>query len=169
MARPIAAVDDALERRVRDLGYEVVDVEWAGSDRRPILRIRIDHVEPELVGDGVTVDDCVEVSKGLEPWLDALESVPDAYTLEVSSPGVERPLTRAKDFVRFAGHEIAVKGPEVLAGRATYLEGELIGLKEEEDGSGTILLRLPGGDEVAIPRREISGARLIFRWEQGGT
>ena len=165
MAKPIAEVEDQLEPRVRDLGYEVVDVEWAGSDRRPILRIRIDHIEAELVGDGITVDDCVEVSKGLERWLDALEAMPEGYTLEVSSPGVDRPLNRAEDFVRFVGREIAVKGPEVLAGRATYLEGELVGLEEEAEGPGTIRLRLPGGDEVAIPRSEISGARLIFRGE----
>jgi len=113
----------------------------------------------------VNLDECAEVSKGLEPWLDGHEEVPEAYTLEVSSPGVERPLTRSKDFVRFAGREIAVKGPEVLAGRATYLEGELIGLDEEPEGPGTIRLRLPGGEEVAISRDEISGARLIFRWE----
>lgn len=165
MAKPIPRVERGLERRVGALGYEVVEVEWAGSDHRPILRLRIDYAEPELVGGSVTLDECAEVSKGLEPWLDGHEEVPEAYTLEVSSPGVERPLTRSKDFVRFAGREIAVKGPEVLAGRATYLEGELIGLDEEPEGPGTIRLRLPGGEEVAISRDEISGARLIFRWE----
>lgn len=166
MAEPIPEVEDQLERRLRDLGYDLVDVEWAGSDRRPILRIRIDHLDLEVAEErSVTVDECAEVSQELEPWLDGLDAVPDQYTLEVSSPGVDRPLNRARDFLRFIGREIAVKGPEVLADRATYLEGELLGLEEEPDGPGSVLLRLPGGDEVKIPRDEISGAHLIFRWE----
>lgn len=166
MARPIPEVESDLERRVRGLDYDLVDVEWAGSDRRPILRIRIDHLDLDLAESrGVTVDECAEVSQALEPWLDEMEEVPAQYTLEVSSPGVDRPLNRARDFMRFIGREIAVKGPEVLAGRATYLEGELIGLEEEPEGPGSVLLRLPGGDEVRIPRDEISGAHLIFRWE----
>lgn len=166
MAKPIAEVEDQLERRVRDLDYDLVDVEWAGSDRRPILRIRIDHLDLDLAEErSVNVDECAEVSKGLERWLDDLEAMPEQYTLEVSSPGVDRPLNRARDYLRFIGREIAVKGPEVLADRATYLEGELLGLEEEPDGPGNVLMRLPGGDEVKIPRDEISGAHLIFRWE----
>ncbi len=164
MARPIPEVLSELEPRLRNLGYDLVDIEWAGSDRRPILRIRIDHAEdPEERG--VTVDDCVAASKGLEPWLDELEAVPEGYTLEVSSPGVERPLTRSRDFERFAGHPVAVKGPEVLAGRATYLEGELVGLETEDDGAEIVVLRLPGGDVLRIPREEISGAKLRHEWE----
>lgn len=164
MAQPIPEVESELERRLRDLGYDLVDVEWAGRDRSPILRIRVDHVE-DSDDRAVTVDDCVEASRGLEPWLDDVEEMPEGYTLEVSSPGVERPLNRARDFVRFAGHPVAVKGPEVLAGRATYLEGELLGLEEAADGSDVVVLRLPGGDEVRIPRDEISGAKLRYEWE----
>lgn len=166
MAKPIPEVEDQLERRVQDLGYDLVDVEWAGSDHRPILRIRIDHLDLDLAEErSVTVDECAEVSHELEEWLDDLEAISEQYTLEVSSPGVDRPLNRARDYYRFIGREIAVKGPEVLADRATYLEGELLGLEEEPDGPGSVLLRLPGGDEVKIPRDEISGAHLIHRWE----
>lgn len=166
MGEPIPAVEEELEERLRGLDYDLVDVEWAGSRDRPIIRIRVDHLDPDLEeGGGVTVDECAEVSRALEPWLDDSDEVPRQYTLEVSSPGVERPLRRSRDFLRFMGHEIAVKGPEVLADRATYLEGELVGLEEEPDGPGSILLRLPGGDELRIPRDEISGAHLLFRWE----
>lgn len=166
MAKPIPEVQEQLERRLQDLGYDLVDEEWAGSDRRPILRIRIDHLDPGLADEqGVTVDECAEVSHELEAWLDDAPDVPERYTLEVSSPGVDRPLRRSRDFLRFIGREVAVKGPEVLAGRATYLEGELLGLEEEPDGPGSVLLRLPGGDEVKIPRDRISGAHLIFRWK----
>ncbi|MFW6200044.1 MAG: ribosome maturation factor RimP [Gemmatimonadota bacterium] len=166
MGKPIPAVEEELEERLRALDYDLVDVEWAGSGSRPIIRVRVDHLEPDLEeGEGVTVDECVEVSRALERWLDQLDEMPERYTLEISSPGVDRPLKRTKDFLRFIGHEIAVKGPEVLAERATYLEGELVGLEEEPEGSGSIYLRLPGGDELKIPRDEISGAHLLFRWK----
>lgn len=159
---PIPEVERDLERRVDELGYELVDTEWAGSDHRPILRIRVDV--PEGAARRVSVDDCTAVSRGLEPWLDSLESLPERYMLEVSSPGVERPLTRSRDFDRFVGEQVAVKGPEVLVDRATRLEGELLGLVRDEAGE-RVRLRLPGGDEVEIPRREISGAHIIFRWK----
>ncbi|MDX1568433.1 MAG: ribosome maturation factor RimP [Longimicrobiales bacterium] len=166
MGEPIRAVEEELEERLQALDYDLVDVEWAGSRDRPIIRLRVDHLEPDLEErEGVTVDECAEVSRALEPWLDELDEVPERYTLEVSSPGVDRPLKRTRDFLRFMGHEIAVKGPEVLADRATYLEGELVGLEEEPEGSGSIYLRLPGGEELKIPRDEISGAHLLFRWK----
>ena len=90
--------------------------------------------------------------------------MPERYVLEVSSPGVERPLVRSGDFERFAGKKIAVKGPAPLAGRATRLEGELLGLAREGAGEERVLLCLPDGDEVEIPRTEIAGARLVFEW-----
>jgi len=162
MARGLPEGEGELVGRVEALGFDVVRVEWAGSRRRPILRVRIDR--PEGAGDGVTVDDCAVVSRGLEPWLDALEVLPEKYVLEVSSPGLDRPLTREGDWERFSGREVAVKGSTLLGGRATYLEGELVGLSEEE-GTPVVLLRLAGGDEVRIPRRDISGAHLVFRWK----
>jgi ribosome maturation factor RimP len=164
MARAVPAVAAEIEARVTELGYDLVDVEWAGSARRPIVRIRIDLPPSAAGGRAVSVDDCARVSRGLEPWLDGLDAMPDRYVLEVSSPGVDRPLTRARDFERFAGSAVAVKGDEVLAGRARRLEGELLGLSRDGEGRETVLLRLPGGEEVAIPRGEIAGAHLVYRW-----
>lgn len=173
MARPVPKVARELEARVERLGYELVDVGWAGSAHRPLLRIRIDRGSgsPGVEGtagvdgkEGVTLEDCALVSRALEVWLDGTEAMPERYVLEVSSPGVDRPLRRAKDFERFVGKKVAVKGRASLAGRANRLEGELLGL----DGSGTpeerVRLRLPGGDEVEIPRTEITGAHLVFEW-----
>ena len=162
MARPVPEVDREMGPRLRQLGYELVDVEWAGSSRRPIIRIRIDR--PEAGADDVIgVDDCARVSKALEPWLDELASMPERYVLEVSSPGVDRPLLRPRDFERFAGKKGAVKGSAMLAGRSTRLEGELLGLAAGE-GEERVRLRLSDGEEVEIPRREITGAHLIFEW-----
>lgn len=165
MAKPVPEVQGELEARVESLGFELVDAEWAGSARRPILRIRVD-VPEQVGGEGVTVGDCATVSRGLEAWLDALEAMPERYVLEVSSPGVERPLVRGRDFTRFAGQKVAVKGHDVLAGRARRLEGELLGLAEDdEEEKERVRLRLPGGDEVEIPREEIAGAHIVFEWK----
>ena len=166
MARAVPEVERELDERVEALGFELVHVEWAGSERRPILRIRIDVPGGAASGDeGVTVDDCATVSRGLERWLDGAEALPDKYVLEVSSPGLERPLMRSRDWSRFVGEEVAVKGPEKLAGRATRLEGELLGVAREEDGREVVRLKLPGGDEVVVPRDELDGAHIVYKWK----
>jgi len=161
--RPIPEIEGELSARVEALGFEVVDVRWGGSVRRPALRVRIDRAD-STPGHGVTVDECAKVSRGLEPWLDELEQLPERYVLEVSSPGVDRPLVRDGDFRRFRGERVAVKGHDVLAGKARRLEGELLGL-EEGEGVQVVCLRLPDGDEVKIPRSEIAGAHLVFTWK----
>ncbi len=127
------------------------------------MRIRIDRPAGQS-GEGITVDDCARVSRALEGWLDAMEAMPERYVLEVSSPGVDRPLRRPRDFERFVGQRVAVKGPAPLAGRATRLEGELLGLAGGGTGKERVCLRLPDGEEVEIPRNEITGAHLLFEW-----
>jgi ribosome maturation factor RimP len=72
---------------------------------------------------------------------------------------------KGSDFERFRGERVAVNGNDVLAGRARRLEGELLGLRETESGSEQVLLRLPGGDEVSIPRSDIRRAHLVFTWK----
>ncbi len=163
MGRRIPEVEEELEARVDDLGYELVDVVWAGSSRRPILRIRIDR-PGSTPGQGVTVDDCAVVSRALEPWLDAMDAVPERYVLEVSSPGVDRPLTRPAHWARFAGEEVAIRGHGVLAGRGKRLEGTVVAL-EEVDGGESVRVRLPDGEEVRIPLDQVADAHLIYRWE----
>ena len=158
--RSIADIDHEVEVRVEAMGFELVDIRWGGSARRPALRVRIDRPD-STPGDGVTVDDCAKVSRALEPLLDGREELPERYVLEVSSPGVDRPLLRDRDYQRFRGERVAVKGHDILAGRARRLEGELLGLDE---GEGAVRLRLPDGDEVSIPRAEIAGANLVFTW-----
>jgi ribosome maturation factor RimP len=161
--RAIPEVEREIEVRVEDLGFELVDLRWGGSSRRPVLRVRIDRPD-SVQGTGVTVDDCAVVSRSLERWLDENEKLPEKYVLEVSSPGVDRPLVRSRDFQRFRGERVALKGRDVLAGRARRLEGELLGM-EEGDGSEVVRIRLPDGDEVSIPRDAIAGANLVFTWK----
>lgn len=163
MAKPIPGVAEQLDARVEELGFELVEIEWAGSDRRPILRLRVDRPGESALDSGVSLDDCVTVSRGLEPWLDELEAVPEKYVLEVSSPGVDRALVRARDFDRFAGQWVAVKGRDILAGKARRLEGELVGLVMEGDRE-IVRLRNKSG-EFDVPRDEIVRANVVYRWE----
>jgi ribosome maturation factor RimP len=164
----IAMADDSLEReleaRIGALGFELVELERAGTRSRPILRLRIDRAgspaEP-----GVTLDDCARVSRALEPFLDGHEGLAEQYVLEVSSPGVERPLVRERDWERFAGREVAIKGYGPLAGRGRRLEGEILGLGEPGEHGRAVRIRLSDGAEVAIPLREIARAQLVFRWD----
>jgi ribosome maturation factor RimP len=145
--RAVPEIDQELDRRVEDLGYELVEIRWGGSGKRPMLKLR------------------VAVSRALEEWLDEFEGLSERYVLEVSSPGVDRPLVRARDFERFRGEQVAVKGKEVLLGRATRLEGELMGLEAEGTGEEAVLLRLTSGEEVSVPRSEIRKAHLVFTWK----
>jgi len=156
-------IEREMEARVDALGFELVDVRWGGSGGRPSLRVRIDRPDA-VVGHGVTVDDCAVVSRALGPWLDARPDLPARYVLEVSSPGVDRPLTKDRDFQRFRGQKVAVKGHDVLVGRARRLEGELLGL-EEGEGGPAVRLRLADGDEVSIPRERVAGVNLVFTWK----
>ena len=150
-----------VEGRVEELGFELVEMEEAGNARRPILRLRIDLPDSEP-GRGVSLDDCARVSRAIEAHLDERPDLAATYVLEVSSPGVERPLVKRRDFERFAGKEAALVGKAPLAGRARRLEGELVGISDR-DGSEIVALRLPDGEVLEIPRGEVSRAHLIYR------
>lgn len=156
-----------MERRVAELGFEMVELEQAGSKARPILRLYVDRPDSKAGEPGVSLDDCASISRALEPWLDTHEGLSDRYVIEVSSPGVERPLVRTRDWERFAGAEVAVKGRGVLADRAKRLEGTLLGLRGDE-GAQRVALRLPNGDEVEVPLADIDRGNLVYRWERGG-
>ncbi len=166
VARPIPEIDREIEQRVTAMEMELVEVVWAGSDRRPILRIRVDFPD-SVPGQGVTVDDCARVSRELEPWLDEHPLVPEKYTVEVSSPGVERPLNRRRDFERFAGQEVALRGSGPLEGvGSARFEGLLEGVEGGEDAEQyRVRVRRRNGEVVAVPRAWIEQARLVFRWD----
>jgi ribosome maturation factor RimP len=155
-----------IERQVEQMGFELVELEVAGNRARPILRVYLDRPDSVPGKPGVGTDDCAAVSRALKPMLDARDDLSDRYVLEVSSPGVERPLTRPRDWRRFAGHEVSVRGRGPLAGRARRLDGELLGLSDPDAGE-VVGLRLPGGEEVRFPLTEVEKAHLVFRWGGG--
>lgn len=160
MAR--SALEEDLERRVEEAGFELVEMERAGDERRPILRLRIDRPDSKP-GSGVTLEDCSAVHRALLPVLDAEPELGPDTVLEVSSPGVERPLVRRRDWERFAGQEVVLRGRS-LADRGRRVEGTLLGLGTDEDGD-TVRLRLTDGDEVQIPLGQVTRAHLLYRWK----
>ena len=137
----------------RELGFEVIDVEYLPERGGKVLRVFIDKPG------GVGVEDCRAVSERLSDLLDVIDPVPGPYRLEVSSPGVERPLRKEADFRRFAGREVEIRTFAPVRGRRHWI-GELLGLEE-----GKVRLRLPDGTQVELPREGISRARLHFRWQ----
>ena len=163
MRDPLAS---GIEEQVEKLGYELVELERAGSSSRPILRLRIDRVDSEP-GKGVTLDECAQVSRALELFLEESADFPERYVLEVSSPGVERPLVRRRDFDRFAGREISVSGKRALHGNSRRLQGELIGAIGDE-GAERIRLRLESGEEIEVPWEDTTKIHLIYRWGEKG-
>ncbi|MGO0122991.1 ribosome maturation factor RimP [Desulfothermobacter acidiphilus] len=140
---------------VERLGLELVEVEYRKEGGRWILRVFIDKPG------GVTLDDCEALSELLGELLDQEDPIPHAYFLEVSSPGVERPLKKVDDFKRFVGHEIRVSTLTPVQGRRRFT-GELLSADEE-----AIRLRTETG-EVTLPHRLIAKANLVFRWGESG-
>lgn len=151
------ALEDFVRKSVTALGYDLVELRRGGTARRPLLDVRIDTTD----GRRVTIDDCASVSRSLEPRLDESGLAGSDYVLEVSSPGVERPLRGASDWQRFAGRRASVVSG-ALGGRS---EVEVIGAVVV-DGVDLAVLRDERGDERRIPFSDIKEARLVFRWNQ---
>lgn len=165
MAIALPDLVDEVEERLERLGFELVDAKWVGSPGRPILRIRMDLPDSVPGQGGVSIDQCAAVSRELEPWLDEHPEVPKRYVLEVSSPGVERPLTRLRDWERFKGQPVLVKGRDLPGGRGNRLEGDLLGLEENEGSGPMVVLLLEDGERIRISLDRIRDAHLIYRWD----
>ena len=96
-----------LEPTIARAGFDLVAVEWLGGRRGAVLRLSIEGAGEE--GPGVTADDCARVSERVSPLLDEADPIPGRYTLEVSSPGIARPVQRVADFVRFTGYRVKIR------------------------------------------------------------
>jgi ribosome maturation factor RimP len=143
-------VQEIAERVCIDHGLELVHAEAAGPEGKPILRVFIDKPE------GVTHEDCSEVSTHIGTILDVEDFIHSPYTLEVSSPGLERGLYKRADYERFAGRQakiktrVAVNGQRNFRGLLLGLEGDQVGF--EDKTSGRVLLPL---DAIAKANLEI--------------
>ena len=165
MGIPLPDLALELESRLETMGFELVDAAWAGSAKRPILRIRIDTPDSVPGKGGVTVSHCAQVSRALEPWLDEHPGISERYTLEVSSPGIERPLIRQRDWERFRGQSARVKGRDLPGGRGNLVDGEIAEVVVGKDGEALVTLLLENGEPIQIPLKKIQKAHLRFEWD----
>ena len=133
---------------IEALGIELDDIELSKMRGKALLRV---FIEKE---NGVNIGDCELVSREIEAVLDVEDPIPYSYVLEVSSPGLDRPLKEPKDFKRFAGKNIRVVTQEPI-GKQTFFIGKIA-----EAGDDEIVLFLLKDKEITIPYTNISRARL---------
>jgi len=141
-------VIEMIEPVINNLGIDLVDIDLKKMGGKALLRV---YIETEA---GVTIDDCERVSREVESILDVEDPIPYSYVLEVSSPGLDRPLKKPVDFIRFKGHMVRVVTREPI-GKQTFFSGSLAEANEYE-----IVLHLPKDREVIIIYDMISSARL---------
>ena len=158
----IARITEIVEPEVKALGFELVRVKLIGRSEagvdEPALQIMAERPETgQLV-----IDDCVVLSRRISDRIDALEDagevlIDEAYRLEVSSPGIDRPLTRANDFVQWAGHEARVQLTEPVDGNRKSLHGELAGIEGD-----IVTLDDRKSGLVSFPLAHIASAGLVL-------
>lgn len=149
-----AAVAALVAPSVEAMGYELVRVHLGGG-APPTLQVMVERADH----DGMTVDHCAEVSRTVSAILDVEDPIAGAYTLEVSSPGIDRPLTRAEDFERFAGFEAKLETRQPVDGRRRFrgvLEGrtaDAVAIRVDQDGAETVM---------AVPMAALHRAKLVL-------
>jgi ribosome maturation factor RimP len=150
---------DALLQPIRDhldtLGFELVDLRRTGTIQRPILQVRVDRPDSRP-GQGVTADDCAGISRSLERFLESRAMVGPRYVLEVSSPGLERPLRWPEHWRRFVGQRARVRA-SALGGRRVV---EIVGVPDDRH----VVVRDEEGSETTLILAEIAEANLVVDW-----
>jgi ribosome maturation factor RimP len=154
-------MSDALLAPIRDhlagLGFELVDLRRTGTLQRPILQVRVDRPDSRP-GQGVTAEDCAGISRSLERFLESRAMVGPRYVLEVSSPGLERPLRWPEHWRRFVGERARVRAPR-LGGRRLV---QIVGIPDDDH----VTLRGEDGVETTLPLDEILEATLVVDWDR---
>ncbi|HYS43834.1 MAG TPA: ribosome maturation factor RimP [Geobacteraceae bacterium] len=152
MTVDISEVLQGVRRMAREIleyaGMELVHLEMKREPGGQLVRLYIDK------DGGVTLDDCTLISRQLSAQLDIEDPIEGRYTLEVSSPGLDRPLFTDRDFARFAGRQIRLSTRVPLDGRRNF-QGRLEGIAD-----GSVRMTLQEGRVVAIPRDQVARARL---------
>ena len=149
LSRGGATLRSLLEPAVKTLGYELVGVEYTAAGTRSVLRIYID------AEDGIGVEDCARVSHQVSGILDVEDPINGHYSLEVSSPGLDRPLFTLAHFERFEGCEVTIELKHTINGRRR-LRGVLDGVR-----SGANVVLIEGGEEHLVPFGAINKANLV--------
>jgi ribosome maturation factor RimP len=146
-----AAIARMIEPAVKELGFDLVRVAMIGGASDPTLQIMAERPDTRQL----TIDDCSDLSRKVSDLLDAVDPIEESYRLEVSSPGIDRPLTRPADFVDWAGHEARIKFAEPVDG-ARQVSGIIDGIDGE-----TITVATPKG-ERQVEFANIASAKLLL-------
>jgi ribosome maturation factor RimP len=148
--------------QIKPLGLELFELKLGGSKGRPVLDVRVERED----GERVTVENCAAASRAIETRLDAEDFGGKRYVLEVSSPGIERPLRNARDWRRFSGQNVVVTTmvPGDPAGRRTD-EVQITGV-EGDAGQEVVTVVNERGDERRFPLSAVEKARLAFHWNR---
>jgi ribosome maturation factor RimP len=147
-------IADLAEPVLDELGFRLVRVKVSGRDGGTV------QVMAERPTGEMTIEDCAEISRKLSPLLDVLDPMPGGYRLEVSTPGIDRPLVRPSDFASFTGHEAKIELKELVDGRKRF-KGRIEGVR---NGEALLKIELPGSEEphvIGIPFSLISEAKLV--------
>ena len=147
-----STIEELVQPIVDARNIEIVDIEYVKEAGQFYLRI---YLEKE---GGITLDDCAEVSRELNPILDEKDPIKDNYFLEVCSSGLDRPLKKEKDFIRYAGYDVEIKLYKPLNG-TKQLEGELIGLTEDKKIKVVI-----DNNEVEFDKKDIALIKLAVKF-----
>jgi ribosome maturation factor RimP len=149
----------AAARVAATYGLDIFDVQFRRESTGMVLRVRIDRPgAASSAEESVSVEDCARVSRDLSAVLDVEDIVPGTYTLEVSSPGLDRPLLGVDDYRRFAGRRAKVVMREAVDGQ-TYFKGRIDGV-DENDGAPVVVLDAEDGKRHRVPYAVITRANL---------
>jgi ribosome maturation factor RimP len=148
------ALVEAFRVRLEALGLDLADLRIGGTPGRPLVQVRIDW-PPADPPRGVSVEDCSLASRALEAWLDAEGPFGPRYALEVSSPGMDRPLRWPRHWARFVGREVTAKIEGLGRVRA-----RIVAMPDLE----TVILQPQGGGPRSVPLAQVRDARLAVDW-----
>ena len=148
----IAELSSLIEPAATAEGLALVRVKMIGGTSDPTLQVMAERPDTRQL----TLQDCERLSRRLSEMLDAADPITEAYRLEVSSPGIDRPLTRAHDYEDWKGHDARISLAEKLDGRREY-KGALLGLDGDD-----ILVDVPNQGEVRLPLAAVHSAKLLL-------
>ncbi len=156
------ALQNIVTTELTELGLELFELRSVGTKNRPVLDVRIERID----GEKITVEDCARASRAIEVRLDEGNMVGMNYVLEVSSPGVERPLRNAADWKRFVGQD-AVINSHPADGVAGFSSKEVrIAGVEGDAGAEVIVVEDAKGGTLRVPLAAVTKARLAFNWKR---
>ncbi len=157
MADTAQRIEGLIEPALTAMGYDLVRIAVQGGESRPTLQIMAERKD----GVGMTVDDCADISRTVSALLDVEDPIAGAYTLEVSSPGIDRPLVKRGDFERFAGFEARVETVQPVNGRKRF-RGRLMGVMGDEVRLRETAKAGAEADETLVPLAAIAKAKLVL-------